>query len=227
VEAPIAVIPNGIAPDEFSSLPAYESLETDYPALKGKRRALFLSRIHPKKGLDHLLIAWKNLGRQFPEWRLFVTGSGDEAYETQLRALAGELGIAESLLFTGPAYGDAKRKLLAGADLFVLPSFSEGFSMAVLEAAASGLPVLLTPECNFPELAQAGAALEREPNQEQCENALRRFFSMNDSERRSMGAAGHRLVHTYYTWPKVAAAMLAVYTWLLRKGDKPDCVRLN
>jgi poly(glycerol-phosphate) alpha-glucosyltransferase len=144
-----------------------------------------------------------------------------------MELLAIDLGLRESVHFLGPLYGEAKLRALAGADCFVLPSLSEGFSMVALEAAACGLSALLTPQCNFPELAAAGGAFEAQPTVEGCELGLRKIFSLSDEQRLEMGARGRRLVQAEYTWRGVATQLASVYTWLLGQGPKPDCVRLN
>jgi glycosyltransferase involved in cell wall biosynthesis len=105
--------------------------------------------------------------------------------------------------------------------VFVLPSFSEGFSMAVLEAAACALPIVLTPQCNFPELIAADGAVEVQPTAESCEIGLRRVLSLSDAEREAMGSRGRGLVETHYNWRAVATKMAAVYAWLLHQGPKP------
>jgi poly(glycerol-phosphate) alpha-glucosyltransferase len=125
----------------------------------------------------------------------------------------------------GPAYGPKKRQLLAAADAFVLPSFSEGFSMAILEAAAAGLPVLLTKECNFPELAAAGAAIEVPAGPVGIPEGLAKILELSAAQRKLMGSRGLELVKHFYTWPAVAKEMMRVYDWLAKKGSRPDCVQ--
>jgi glycosyltransferase involved in cell wall biosynthesis len=222
---PIAVIPNGIDPTAFEHLPGQAVLETRFPALRNRRWILFLSRIHPKKGLPHLLRAWAAI--QKSEWALVIAGPDELGHEAQMKCLAAELGIESSVLFTGPLQGDERLAALGNAELFVLPSFSEGFSMAVLEAAAAGLPVLLTPQCNFPELAKADAAIEVSPDAAGCEAGLRRLLALSEAERQAMGQRGRSLVTSAYTWRCIAAQMLAVYRWLLQGGSPPACIRLD
>jgi poly(glycerol-phosphate) alpha-glucosyltransferase len=97
----------------------------------------------------------------------------------------------------------------------------------VLEAAACGLPVLLTPQCNFPELTAASGAIEAQPEVASCEKGLRQMFSLSNAQRKSMGLCGRDLIQKNYTWPVIATRMAAVYSWLLRQGPKPDYVCLN
>jgi poly(glycerol-phosphate) alpha-glucosyltransferase len=224
---PIAVIPNGVALEDFSPLPSYEAIEAEHPLLKGKKRMLFLSRIHPKKGLPHLLRAWQRLATEFNDWVILIGGIDQLGHEQVMRSLTIELGLGSSVIFLGPRYDDAKKRAMAGSDAFVLPSFSEGFSMVVLEAAAGGLPVLLTPQCNFPELAAAGGAIEMQPDVASCEKGLRQMLSLSDAQRKNMGSCGRELIKKTYTWPAIATQMTAVYAWLLQQGSKPDCVCLN
>src|SRR5262249_26047245 len=121
------------------------------------RRALFLGRIHPKKGLDLLLRAWAKLG-PMRDWQLVVAGLDEHGYATLLEDVVRSLGLAKQVVFTGPVVGAPKIALLYSADLFVLTSRSEGFPMAILEAMACARPIVATQASNFPEisLSQAG-----------------------------------------------------------------------
>jgi len=221
---PIAIIPNGIEPAEFNAMPAYEQIESVHPSFKNKRRLLFLSRIHPKKGLEHLLQGWRKVVADFPNWQLVIAGGGEAQHEAHTRALVKKLGLDGNVTFPGPVYGEEKRIALGGADAFVLPSFSEGFSIAILEAAASGLPVLITPQCNFPELVSAGGGFEMEPNVAGCESGLRQLLSLLPEQRKEMGRKARNLIHVNYTWRRVARKMLEVYCWLLNQGPRPGFV---
>jgi poly(glycerol-phosphate) alpha-glucosyltransferase len=127
--------------------------------------------------------------------------------------------------FTGPRYSRDKLSVLAAADAFALPSFSEGFSMAVLEAMACALPVLLTPGCNFPEVARGGAGIEVAPDAAAVEAGLRALCSMSPAQRRDMGVRGRRMVEQRYTWDAVARQMTELYAWVAGGGDVPATVR--
>jgi poly(glycerol-phosphate) alpha-glucosyltransferase len=99
--------------------------------------------------------------------------------------------------------------------------------MAILEAAACGLPVMMTPQCNFPELTAAGGAIEMQPEMASCENGLRQMLSLSNAQRKGMGSCGQGLIQESYTWAAIAARMAAVYAWVLQQGPKPECVSLN
>jgi len=145
-----------------------------------------------------------------------------------------KLDFADSadVIFHGPAFGEEKEALLRSAEAFILPSFSEGLPMSVLEAWSYGLPVVMTPECNLPEGFASQAALEirnssafqpatshslpATPTKLDSDwDGLRTLLEMTDAERRAMGMRGRRLVEEKFAWPKVAARMKEIYESLL------------
>lgn len=206
IRAPIAVIPNGVDLNEFPP-PADPAAAVETPLIPGlaktRPRVLFLSRIHPKKGLDMLLPAWRGLEKERREWELVVAGPDDSGYAAQVQRLARALEIDAEVRFTGPVAGRARAALLYSADLFVLPSYSEGFSMAILEAMACGLPVLATRNCNFPQLTQCGAGWECDAESESVANALREALTASEAERKQRGSNARRLIDQRYAWPVV------------------------
>jgi poly(glycerol-phosphate) alpha-glucosyltransferase len=227
LKSPIAIIPNGVMLDEIHPLPDHDAIVNWSPGTRGKRRVLFLSRLHPKKGLANLLNAWARLQNDFQDWVLAIAGSGARDYEEELRKLAASLGIEKSTFFLGAVYGERKREALSAADLFVLPSFSEGLSMATLEASAAGLAVLQTKECHFQQLTNAGAAIEVPATAAGVETGLRHLLDMSSEQRRAMGEKGLALVKGSYTWTKIAAQMIGLYQWLRHQGPLPEFIRMN
>lgn len=221
---PVAVIPNGIDLAENAVGSKGAAVLQEFPQLKERQILLFLSRVHPKKGLPDLLQAWAKTRPHEKNWVLLVVGPNELGHEQELRKLADDLQISQYVVFTGPAYGEKKQQLLSAANGFVLPSHSEGFSVAVLEAAAARLPIILTKECNFPELAAAGAAIEVPAGQVGATEGLVRFLALNETDRRQMGSKGYELVKRSYTWPAVAGQMALVYDWLEDKCPRPDCI---
>lgn len=209
----------------------------------GKKVLLFLSRIHPKKGLANLLKAWATFRtpnselRTPGEWVLAIAGWDQGGHEAELKQLCAELQIPftdlreqtpsstlhppSSVFFLGPQFNEAKLACYAHCDAFVLPSFSEGLPMVVLEAWANAKPVLMTPECNLPEGFQAGAALNIAATETGVAAGLNELMGMSESERAAMGNRGRALVEARFTWPRVAAQMEEVYAWMLGGGAKP------
>ena len=129
-----------------------------------------------------------------------------------------------SLLFLGPQFGDAKAACYRTCDAFILPSFSEGLPMVVLEAWAYGKPVLMTPQCNLPEGFSANAALRIEPNPESITAGLRELFRQPATGICQLGLNGRKLVEEKFAWPAIASEMKSVYDWVLGGGPKPGCV---
>jgi len=222
---PICVIPNGM------DLPG-ESV-TQSPPWEGKvavgcKALLYLGRIHPKKGLPHLLRAWALLRkrRSIPteDWALVIAGWNQNGHEQELKNLAQKLGIAANVHFPGPQFGAAKAAAYHHADAFILPSLSEGLPVVVLEAWAHQLPVVMTPQCHLPEGFEAGAAIGTEPKMTSIVEALEKLFSMSQAERKRMGYRGHRLVAERFCWSEIGTQMHEVCQWLLGESGRPDCL---
>lgn len=225
---PVAIIPNGI--DLPQGGPESPPPWSDRIA-SGRKVLLFLGRIHPKKGLPNLIEAWAKLKAEnrtlADSWALAVAGWSQGGHEDQLKKMVGEKGLGCDVLFLGPAFDDAKAACLQNADAFILPSFSEGLPMSVLEAWSYGLPVVMTAQCNLPEGFAANAAVEVRPEADSIADGLDRLLSMPDAERRQMGSNGRDLVVSKFAWPRIAAQMIEVYKWVLGEGSQPDCVRLD
>jgi glycosyltransferase involved in cell wall biosynthesis len=206
IKAPIVVAPNGLDPAEFPK-PADLNAPIETPLIKNLSksvlRVLFLGRVHPKKGLDLLLPAWAKLSALTKDWQLVIAGPDEQGYLTQVRELARSLGLQDQIVFTGPVTGQSKINLLHSSDLFVLPSYSEGFPVSVLEAMACGLPVIATRACNFPDIAGADAGWECDAVVDSLAEALKMALQASESERWKRGQNGRRLVETHYTWPVI------------------------
>ena len=215
IETPIAIVPNGVALPDPGEAPRRG---------EGPRRLLFLGRLHPKKGLDPLLRAWRLLRVEAPavarRWHLDIVGWGEVGYQRRLRALAVQLGVDDGVTFVGPRFGADRDDSFRHADAFVLPSFSEGLPMAVLEAWSYGLPAFVTDACNLTEGYTAGAAIRIEPDAEALAATLAR--ELDDDERLGrVGAAGRRLVAERFTWAQVAESWREIYGWCLGWNEAP------
>ncbi|QEH31705.1 Spore coat protein SA [Aquisphaera giovannonii] len=220
---PVCFVPNGVDLSRFDGLPARAELEAEHPQLAGKFVLLFFGRLHLKKGLDLLADALRALAPEFPSLHVVLAGRDDGARAPFAQAVR-EAGLEDRVTAVGHVEGEAARRAWAAADAFVLPSYSEGFSMAILEALACRLPCLITNACHFPELAAAGGAVVAEPTSGDITRGLRTLLEMTPEERRRMGATGRRLVERDYTWDQQARRLSSVYRWLAGGGDRPDCV---
>lgn len=211
---PVAIVPLGV------ELPGRIEKQSAEP----RRTLLFLGRIDAKKGVHELLYGWSLSGAAVRGWRLRIVGWGDARYVEVTRRLVRELGLEHSVELPGPAFGEAKDRAFRDADAFILPSYSEGLPMAVLEAWSYALPVLMTKACNLPEGFERGAALEIGTEPQRIAEGIRAIVGVSDVERTAMGTAGRRLVEERFSWPNVARQMIEVYKWVLGGGPPPACV---
>ena len=221
----ICIIPNGVdLPRPFPYTAPNHASWSLWKA-HGGNVLLYLGRIHPKKGLESLVKGWSaSHMAKARNWRLVIVGSDGGQYQAQLKRLITQLGQGDRVDFLPPMFAELRDVAFTASDAFVLPSFSEGLPMALLSAWASGLPVVMTPECNLPNGFAAGAAIRIDPNPESIADGLNKLNSMSDCERSAMGARGRRLVEEKFTWPKVALQMREVYNWVLGGAAKPDFV---
>ncbi len=202
ITAPIVIAPNGI------NLADYDDDAHQTPAKTGRQRMLFLARIHPKKGLDLLIPAWARLANLRKDWELVIVGPDEGGYKAAVEKLIRDCGVADSVSLHGVVSGSAKTAMLKSADVFILPSYSEGFSVAILEAMACRVPVLATDACNFPELAKCGAGWECMATPESLESALREAFLSSGQERIERGLSGRRLIEQHYSESVIAKTVL-------------------
>lgn len=206
-QANVVVIPNGIDATAFEPAVSPLIVTEKYPHLFNKKWMLFMSRIHQKKGLDILIESWSKLHRHHPDWHLIIAGP-DDGYAGALGELIDAHDLSERVTLTGMASGDFKRALLKNSQLFVLPSYSEGFSMAVLEAMASGLPVLVSGNCNFPEVAASEAGVVIDPSEGELTRCLGETLKLPEYFLDEMGKKGAQLIRTKYSWRQVAESLI-------------------
>jgi glycosyltransferase involved in cell wall biosynthesis len=214
---PVAVVPNGV------------ELPRELPALRKsrvsgtKRRALFLSRLHPKKGLLNLVTAWTNLRPK--DWELLIVGPEEGGHSAELQAKVAAAGMQRDILFPGEAWGDARTRLYAGSDLFVLPSFSENFGLVIAEALSCEVPVITTRATPWQELQDLRCGWWIETGADPLVRALREALSLPSHTLREMGRRGRQLIKSKYTWEPIGRQMLEVYEWMLGRREPPPCVQ--
>ncbi len=215
---PVFVLPNGVDPEEFQHLPSRDVFDAAYPEARGKRLILFLGRLDPKKGLDLLVRAFGRLTASTglgESLRLVIAGPDLVGYRSKLEALIAKERLGNRVIFAGMLSGANKRAALASAEMFVLPSYSEGFSVAVLEALAAGLPVVITENCNFPEVARHGAGFVVPPAAEAIAEAMSQIL-LAEQTRRAMRGLARRLVQDHFAWPAIARRLVGIYEDLIR-----------
>lgn len=215
LRAPIAVVANGV---ELAA----EQCSTQRNWSQRERTALFLSRIHPKKGLDLLLRSWAEL--RPAHWRLRIVGPGEPAHVQPLQALAVQLQIADRVDWVGAVDGDQRFAEYAAAHLFVLPTHSENFGLVIAEALSAGLPVLTTNAAPWPWLQPRAAGWTIPVDQAALVATLRLALSLDEVELAAMGKRGADEVRRHYAWSQIAHQMARLYGWLLGSEARPDYV---
>jgi glycosyltransferase involved in cell wall biosynthesis len=213
---PIAMIPNGV---KLVALDA-DAERPEVPVSRN-RTVLFLSRIHPVKGLLNLAHAWARVSPT--GWTLRIAGPDEGGHLAEVMAAVQKLGLQHSVEYVGEADTRRKSVLYREADLFVLPTFTENFGVVVAEALAHGLPVITTRGAPWADLIAYRCGWWVDIGVEPLEHALRKAMALNDDERRAMGARGREYVRRY-DWEVIALQSAAVYRWMLGVGEKPECV---
>ncbi|MFZ4641667.1 MAG: glycosyltransferase, partial [Nodosilinea sp.] len=220
LKRPMLITPNGIHRQNFEPLVSPDRFLQRFPDTRGKTLILFLGRIDPKKGLDVLAPAFAQVKTQFPSAHLVIAGPDNVDFLPTVQQFFAEVQCSSAVTFTGMLTGDLKQAALAAADVYVAPSYSEGFSMSVLEGMASGLPCVITTGCNFPEAAAAQAAYVVDPNADQIGAALSRCLQDPEAAK-AMGQRARQFIFEHYTWDKIATDLIQVYEAIIEKKPIP------
>ena len=219
-DTPVLVAPNGIDPAPFDNLPSPAEFLDRFPVIRGRRVILFLGRLNSTKGLDILARSFTPVARRFPDAILLIAGPDEEGVRAKTESILRSEGTLRSALFTGILTGTDKLAAMSLAAVFVLPSYSEGFSIAILEAMAARVPVVISRGCNFPEAAERGAGFVVEPSHIPVAEATTALLA-DPGLRAQMGERGRQLVATRYTWPAAAAKLASLYE-SLPPGNKTN-----
>lgn len=220
---PIAMIPNGIEIPEAGAAGDRTLLEQQFPELRNRRWLLFLSRLHPKKGVLELLRVWQRLQAQFPDWQLVLAGPDLDGYSATVRAAVNDLQLSARVTLTGMLAGELKDAAWAGAELFVLPTYSENFGIAVAEALAHGCPALTTRGAPWRGLVEQRCGWWIEMTEAELTAALAAALQLPAEERRALGGRGRDWVRRDFSWAGIAERMASAYAHLLGQGPRPDC----
>lgn len=217
---PIAIIPNGIDLSEYVHAPK------EYK--KPERTILFLSRIHPKKGIELLIDAWAIVKPSLKHnWKIRIVGNGEESYINTLNQQISKKGLVNELVIEGPLFNENKLEAFRDADLFVLPTYSENFGIVILEALASGIPVITTKGAPWEQLTILNAGWWIEIGVDPLVDALTKALQLTDAERKSMGLNGRAMVEADYSIQSVADKMMALYSWVAGEAPAPTFIQFD
>jgi glycosyltransferase involved in cell wall biosynthesis len=197
---PISIIPNGI------DLSEVKKGKEQY----GSKKMVFLSRIHPKKGIELLLEAWRNTDTR--DWTLEIAGNGELDYIKTLTQSAQDL---ENVRFVGSQYGESKWNFLRSADVMVLPTYSENFGIVVAEALAVGVPVITTKGTPWKDLETYQCGWWIELSVSNLKRSLEEVMQTPEDQIKTMGANGQSLVKDKYDVKAVAKNMRSLYQKIL------------
>jgi glycosyltransferase involved in cell wall biosynthesis len=216
----IVTIPLGLP---AAKKPAYETARRSLGWMADELVFVFLSRLHPKKGLDLLLRAFCRAADRLPlKWRLVIVGDGDPAYITKCKRIAhSNAEVGKRCEWTGAIWGEAKWSYYQGADLFCLPTHSENFGLAVLEAAQVGTRVLTTRNTPWAFLAASGGAFLVEPDVDSIHRGLCEFMTArrwSEADQNALSAA----LHQRFGWQSVGPKYLQLYEALRSPSAVPQ-----
>lgn len=187
-----------------------------FPALGEGPYLLYLSRLDPKKNLEGLLDAWALVAPQFGAVQLLVAGGGEPGYAAALHARATTLGLDARVVWAGPIDGALKASALAGAEVFVLPSFSENFGIAAAEALMAGLPCVLGRGVAIAaEVEAAGAGWATLPDAPSIAGALRQALALSGDQRAAMARAARDLAEQRFSAQAMGRGLAALYREIL------------
>lgn len=199
LQRPICVVPNGIShiarPDDIES---------------SSRTILSLGRIHRIKALHHLVLAWRELERDFPEWSVLIVGPDEGGEVDRLQTLIKEAGI-KRVTIRKPVYGEEKTHIMANASLFALPTLSENFAITVAESLMLEVPVIASHGAPWKRLVDQGCGLWVPIGPSHLADALRQMMLLSDEERRAMGARGRAWMLREFSWSSVVARLRSCY----------------
>ncbi|WP_016953285.1 glycosyltransferase [Anabaena sp. PCC 7108] len=210
VTPPKIVLPLGVNPpllirDAKSKLRHQYNISSEVPIV------LFLSRLHYKKRPELLIQSLGGLVKQEQKFHLLIAGSGEDLYVKSLQQIVASLNLTEQTSFVGFVSGYDKDLLLQGADLFVLPTYSENFGIALAEAMVSGLPIITTPGVQIaPEIAAAQAGIIVEGEIEALQGAIANFLN-SPQMREQMGQNGRLFALEQYSWQTIAKQLATAY----------------
>jgi glycosyltransferase involved in cell wall biosynthesis len=219
LRSPVVLAPNGVFLEEYAQMPPGRFADR-HPRLAGRRFILFMGRLHYKKGLDYLLEAFRVVVSRHPDVDLVIAGP-DDGEEAGVRRLVRNYRLEDRVHLVGAIYGSAKREALADATLFCLPSRDEGFSVAITEAMACRVPVVISENCHFPEVEAAGAGIVCSLSAQAIGDGLTALLS-DENLRLKSAAAAADLVRNNYEWHGIARRLVEACVRYGKQTDAPQ-----
>jgi len=226
-QTPGLVVPLGINWEEFAELPEPGEFRRRHPEIGDKAIILFFGRINFKKGLDILARAFGAVARRREDVHLVIAGPDNEGWGARVRTWLAEEGMGARITFTGMLLGPEKLAVLRDAGLFVLPSYSENFGLAVVEAMAAGLPVIISDKVNiWREVQAAGAGRVIPADASALADQLLDLLD-NPGAATHMGQKGRSLVQERFPWPRIARSLVEAYERIIDEHHRNQTRKLT
>jgi glycosyltransferase involved in cell wall biosynthesis len=182
------------------------------PELGNRKFLLFLARIHEKKGINLLLQAIARNGHSYHDHAFVIAGPGTDAYVSELKSMAVQLGLQNQVFWTGPLYGELKWAAMREAEAYVLPSHQENFGISVAEALACGAPVLITIKVNiWREIVEDGAGLAENDDVSGICRLLEKWSGLHDAQKLSMRDRARRCFLDHFEISNTSASLFNLF----------------
>lgn len=215
IKTPVAIIPNGV-----DCPPSISRSQGEV------RKILFLSRIHPIKGLLDLVTAWANVRK--PGWKVVIAGPDEGGHIHEIRKKINSFDLDQDFEFTGLVTGNKKEVLFSEADLFILPTYSENFGIAVAEALARGVPVITTTGAPWADLQTWSCGWWVTPGPQGVSTALIDAMDLSREDLNDMGNRGMQLVHEKYSWTNIGISAVQAYKWIISNDNSvPEIIDIS
>jgi len=205
----VELIPNGIA--------VVNSADdcTNSPRSRHPKIVLFLARLHHKKGVMPLVRAWRNsLLYENKDFELVIVGY-DDGELPKLQKFLNSCSEECNINFIGPVYGVNKITLLKKCTYYILPSYSEGFPMSVLDAMQFGLISIISDGCNFPEAFEEQIAIRISPQEDDILTVLNQLLQIDEEKLKHLSSRSYQFVNQHYSLEKIANIQAELYKKLL------------
>ena len=224
ITSPIALIPNGVNLDEFQNMIDKDTAKGNLGLQKHKNYILFLSRVHPYKGLVYLVRSWIKFAKRYSDWDLLIAGPiYDKNYYKEIENEITKNNLQNRVHFKGMVRGEKRIDCFAASDLFVLPSHTENFGIAIAEAMVAKLPVITTHGAPWKEIEVYDAGWWVELTQNNIDSALHMALSLDKKNLAEKGINGFELIKKY-DWKHQASKMKEVYDWISYDRVKPEFI---
>lgn len=221
---PIAYIENGIGSEIVEMKGNGDQFKEKYNLPKDKKILLYLSRITPKKGLDMLIPAISELKDDFRDWVLVIVGNDEFNYQREVLEIIDKCNLRNKVFIIEPQYGNAKFDVFDASNFFILPSYSEGSPMVVVDALAYGLPVITTKSSSWNDLNKYQCGYWVDIKKIEIKKALEKMINLSEEELILYSKNAVKLVREKYLWDEISQKTIEMYKWLAYNENKPNFI---